>query len=341
MTPKGPLSSSLRPLPLKPPGLNTSWAEPMAAFGEILGFLTSAATSHQDRNLQLPLQHLQKTMKWFRVNLARGVHPCTLKSVNTLQRGATDLTARSNFPQPYRQDCLHMSVLPSLICQNPSRLFTGNDDLMAKFTQKCKVSRIAKTPVKKKSWRTNETWFGELLWRGSNRDGGLRRIFGSWNSRALGGGHTRTCGRLVSDKAWSRVPAFISAAGRLYLFPFFLFCVSLARGLSILLMSSKNQLLHHFFFLIIFLFSMSLIAVIFIISFLLLQFSSVQSLSRVWLFATPWIAARQASLSITNSQISLRLTSIFFCLLGFNLLFLLASKSRSWGHWFEGCVLFW
>ena len=31
-------------------------------------------------------------------------------------------------------------------------------------------------------------------------------------------------------------------------------------------------------------------------------FSSVQSLSHVWLFATPWIAARQASLSITNSQ---------------------------------------
>ena len=31
-------------------------------------------------------------------------------------------------------------------------------------------------------------------------------------------------------------------------------------------------------------------------------FSSVQSLSRVWLLATPWITARQASLSITNSQ---------------------------------------
>ena len=30
------------------------------------------------------------------------------------------------------------------------------------------------------------------------------------------------------------------------------------------------------------------------------NFSSVQLLSRVWLFATPWIAARQASLSITN-----------------------------------------
>ena len=32
------------------------------------------------------------------------------------------------------------------------------------------------------------------------------------------------------------------------------------------------------------------------------RFSSVQLLSRVWLFVTPWIAARQASLSITNSQ---------------------------------------
>jgi len=41
-----------------------------------------------------------------------------------------------------------------------------------------------------------------------------------------------------------------------------------------------------------------------------LQFSSVQSLSRVWLFATPWIATRQASLSITNSRSSLRLMSI-------------------------------
>ena len=40
------------------------------------------------------------------------------------------------------------------------------------------------------------------------------------------------------------------------------------------------------------------------------SFSSVQSLSRVQLCATPWIAARQASLSITNSQSSLRLTSI-------------------------------
>ena len=41
-----------------------------------------------------------------------------------------------------------------------------------------------------------------------------------------------------------------------------------------------------------------------------IQFSSVQSLSRVWLFATPWIAARQAFLSITNSRSSLRLPSI-------------------------------
>ena len=39
-------------------------------------------------------------------------------------------------------------------------------------------------------------------------------------------------------------------------------------------------------------------------------FSSVQSLSRVQLFATPWSAARQASLSITISRSSLRLTCI-------------------------------
>ena len=42
----------------------------------------------------------------------------------------------------------------------------------------------------------------------------------------------------------------------------------------------------------------------------LVQFSSVQSLSRVQLFEIPWIAARQASLSITNSRSTLKLTSI-------------------------------
>jgi len=40
------------------------------------------------------------------------------------------------------------------------------------------------------------------------------------------------------------------------------------------------------------------------------QFSSVQSLSRVLLFAIPWIAACQASLSITNSRSSSKLMSI-------------------------------
>ena len=40
------------------------------------------------------------------------------------------------------------------------------------------------------------------------------------------------------------------------------------------------------------------------------QFSSVQLLSRVRLFVTPWITERQASLSITNSWSSLKLTSI-------------------------------
>ena len=41
-----------------------------------------------------------------------------------------------------------------------------------------------------------------------------------------------------------------------------------------------------------------------------LHFSSVQSLSRVWLFATPWTAAHQASLSITNSRSLPKLMSI-------------------------------
>ena len=42
----------------------------------------------------------------------------------------------------------------------------------------------------------------------------------------------------------------------------------------------------------------------------MLKFSSVQSLSRVLLFVTPWIAAHQAALSITNSRSSLKFTSI-------------------------------
>ena len=41
-----------------------------------------------------------------------------------------------------------------------------------------------------------------------------------------------------------------------------------------------------------------------------LQFSSVQSLSHVWLFATPWTAAHQASLSITNSWSLLKFMTI-------------------------------
>ena len=41
-----------------------------------------------------------------------------------------------------------------------------------------------------------------------------------------------------------------------------------------------------------------------------LRISSVRSLSRVWLFVTPWITARQASLSITNSRSLLKLMPI-------------------------------
>ena len=46
------------------------------------------------------------------------------------------------------------------------------------------------------------------------------------------------------------------------------------------------------------------------LTFMLVDFSSVQLLSCVWLFATPWTAACQASLSVTNSQSLLKLMSI-------------------------------
>ena len=41
-----------------------------------------------------------------------------------------------------------------------------------------------------------------------------------------------------------------------------------------------------------------------------IQFSWVQLLSHVWLFAAPWTSARQATLSITKSRILLKLMSI-------------------------------
>ena len=46
-----------------------------------------------------------------------------------------------------------------------------------------------------------------------------------------------------------------------------------------------------------------------IVPFCSVQFSSVPSLSRIWLFVTPGTAAHQASLSITNSQSLLKLMS--------------------------------
>ena len=49
---------------------------------------------------------------------------------------------------------------------------------------------------------------------------------------------------------------------------------------------------------------------IFTILMLPIQFSSLQWLSHVWLFATPWTAAHQASLSITNTWSWLRLMSV-------------------------------
>ena len=60
------------------------------------------------------------------------------------------------------------------------------------------------------------------------------------------------------------------------------------------------------------------------------QFSSVQLLSRVRLFATPWITARQASLSITISQSSLKLMSIELVMPSSNLI--LCCPFSSWSQ---------
>ena len=63
------------------------------------------------------------------------------------------------------------------------------------------------------------------------------------------------------------------------------------------------------------------------------QFSSVQSLSRVRLFATPWIAACQASLSITNSRSSLRLTSIESVMPSSHLILILKWQFHDFHNW--------
>ena len=81
-----------------------------------------------------------------------------------------------------------------------------------------------------------------------------------------------------------------------------------------------------------------------VLDFLIIQFSSVQSLSHVLLFATPWIAARQASLSIANSWSLLKLMSIELVMPSNHLIFccpllLLPSIFPSIGTFLMGQVL--
>ena len=88
------------------------------------------------------------------------------------------------------------------------------------------------------------------------------------------------------------------------IFYFYLACLTFPISYSVLSFSLDNIFqFHPLHFLMLFFKPLSSVAE-------KLLYSSVQSLSRVRLFATPWIAAHQASLSLTNSQSSLRLTSI-------------------------------
>ena len=79
-------------------------------------------------------------------------------------------------------------------------------------------------------------------------------------------------------------------------------CFILLKMLQLLQLQTLYHLVHCFCF--------SLLKICNFCNFRDVRFSSVQSLSRVWLFATAWTAARQASLSITNYQSLLKLTSI-------------------------------
>ena len=75
---------------------------------------------------------------------------------------------------------------------------------------------------------------------------------------------------------------------------------------------SKNKKLTYIYFISLMSTSFTFLLIYFVksISILLSPLSSVQSLSCVRLFATPWTASHQASLSITNSQSLLKLMSI-------------------------------
>ena len=63
-----------------------------------------------------------------------------------------------------------------------------------------------------------------------------------------------------------------------------------------------------------------------------IQFSSVQSLSHVWLFVTPWTAAHQASLSITTSWNLLKLMPVKFVMPSNHLIFCCPFSSCLWSY---------
>ena len=91
-------------------------------------------------------------------------------------------------------------------------------------------------------------------------------------------------------------------------YPVFIFLIIIFSSSKFLFGSSLYLHIFHFFAEI---FYFSFFSSVFLIAYWsILIIRSDKSLSHVWLFATPWIAARQVSLSITNSRSSLRLTSI-------------------------------
>ena len=85
-------------------------------------------------------------------------------------------------------------------------------------------------------------------------------------------------------------------------YPVFIFLIIIFSSSKFLFGSSLYLHIFHFFAEI---FYFSFFSSVFLIAYWsILIIRSDQSLSHVWLFATPWIAARQVSLSITNSRSS-------------------------------------
>ena len=137
-------------------------------------------------------------------------------------------------------------------------------------------------------WTTSLSLFTFMHWR---RKWQPTPLFLPGESQGWGGLVGCRLWRCRVGHDWSDLAAAVAAALTFPFYTAYIFFMSITL-IEILIISCRKLCLSLKYF------------------FLAYQFSSVQSLSHVQIFATPWIAARQAFLSITNSRSSLKLMSI-------------------------------